>query len=97
MTEIPELKEIEVKFDGQDIAALMVMSCQNIITGMAILLNILQRRGIPDNDPEVSKMRDDYHEYLERFEVAIKIQAKLQEIKNPQKVNPVKPEDVGYG
>jgi hypothetical protein len=93
--EIPELKEVELILNGSDIAALMILCCQNMVSGLATLLNILQRRGVPDTDPEVVKMHNDYFEYLERLETALAIQAKLQEMKG----GVVKPQpwDVGYG
>jgi hypothetical protein len=93
--EIPELKEIEIVFNGEDIAALMIMSCEGIVTGLATLLNILQRRGIPDSDPEVIKMHNDYYEYLERLETAIGIQQKLREMKDG--TEKPQPWEVGYG
>ena len=95
MVEVPKLKDIEIVLDGTDIAALMVLSTQNIVTGLSILLNILERRGIPDSDIEVVKMQSDYHEYLERFEIALSIQAKLREMKDGEP-KPT-PYDVGYG
>jgi len=95
MVEELELKEIEITLNGADIAAFMVMSCESIVTGLATLLNILQRRGIPDSDPEVTKMRDDYHEYLQRLELALRIQMKLHEMKESDQKPPQY--DVGYG
>ena len=94
-TEIPDLKEVELVLNGEDIAALMVLSTQNIVTGLSILLNILERRGVPDTDIEVAKMQSDYREYLERFEVALSIQAKLREMKDGE--SKPKQYDVGYG
>jgi predicted GTPase len=94
MSEEPELKDIELVLNGEDVAAFMVMSCESIVTGLATLLNILQKRGIPDSDPEVTKMRSDYHEYLQRLELALLIQAKLREIKEGDPKPPVC--DIGY-
>ena len=95
MKEEPELKDVELVLNGEDIASFMVLSCESIVTGLATLLNILQRRGIPDTDPEVTKMRSDYHEYLQRLELALLIQAKLKEMKEGDQ----KPKecDIGYG
>ena len=95
MTKEPELKDIELVLNGEDVAAMMVLSCESVVTGLATLLNILQRRGIPDTDPEVTKMRSDYHEYLQRLELALLIQAKLKEMKEGDQ----KPKecDIGYG
>jgi hypothetical protein len=94
MTEL-ELEEVEITFNGEDIAAIMVMSCQGIVSGLATLLNILHRRGILDNDPTMVKMREDYQEYLRWFEQALMIQLKLREMKEgPQEPSQV---DIGYG
>lgn len=90
-----KLDEVEITLNGEDIAAFMVMSCEGIVTGLATLLNILQRRGIPNNDPEVTKMREDYHEYLQRLELALLIQAKLHKMKEGEQKPPQW--DVGYG
>ena len=91
----PTLTDIEVIFNGEDVAAMMVLSCESVVTGLATLLNILQRRGVPDNDPEVTKMRSDYQEYLQRLELALLIQTKLREMKEGD----LKPKecDIGYG
>ena len=95
MKEEPELKDVEIVLNGEDIAAFMVLSCESIVTGLATLLNILQRRGVPDTDPEVTKMRSDYQEYLQRLELALLIQTKLREMKEGD----LKPKecDIGYG
>ena len=96
MVEIPELKDVELILNGEDIAVLMILSCENVVTGLSILLSILQRRGIPEDDPEYVKLSKDYAEYTERLEVALKIQDKLLEIRNKKTQTIIPDEDVAY-
>jgi hypothetical protein len=94
--ELPDLPEIEVILDGLDVAFLMVSSCQSIVLGLTTLVSILRKRNIPESDIELQKFESDLGEYIERLELALRIQDKVREIKGLT-VKPMDGSDVGYG
>jgi methylmalonyl-CoA mutase N-terminal domain/subunit len=93
---VPELQDVEIVLNGVDLAVLMVSSCQSIVLGLTTLVAILKKRNIPDTDLEYQKFRSDLAEYIQRLELALRIQDKIREMVGLVET-PVERYDVGYG